>query len=242
MKPISLAGLFVLGAALAACADPTSDEVGASEEKIAGDGASTYFIVTHPDLRDCAFPLCGGSFVKQVNRPTTVCADGVSREECHVAILDISAIGLAPQYDEGFQGTFAEGHGLVRGALSVVDQDGSQVETLVATEAWAGASLATPTGRFYGLSSTGIVCFTDPCPTLFEERLNNGATQNIHGLDLTGVPAADTQLTVALDQLSRTGIIAVGDNTSITGPSGNGLELVATEVYTRLLPAGPAGQ
>ena len=43
--------------------------------------AEPYFIVTRIDARKCAYPLCGGYFVKAVNSPLTRCADGKLAKE-----------------------------------------------------------------------------------------------------------------------------------------------------------------
>jgi len=242
MKPISFASLVILGSALTGCGATEPDRSGASEDDIARGEASTYFIVTRPDLRRCAYPACGGLFVKEVNRPRTPCTDGVSRTECHAARVDLSAIRLTQGESEKYGRTFAESHGIVRGVLEVVQDDyGRRVATLLATEAWVGASLSVPMGRFYRLSDNGIVCVAAPCPSFLEERLNSRAWRDIHGLDLAASGANEKQIALALEELSSTSILVAGDHRSIEGPAGVGQELVASEFYTRLLPPEPTG-
>ena len=46
-----------------------------------------YFTV-RPDFRKCLFPLCGGYFVKAVNRTLTPCPDGSLKAECYIASLN----------------------------------------------------------------------------------------------------------------------------------------------------------
>jgi hypothetical protein len=43
------------------------------------------FFTIREDLRKCASPMCGGYFVKRVNQPTTLCANGRNMSECYVA-------------------------------------------------------------------------------------------------------------------------------------------------------------
>ncbi|MCH9688411.1 MAG: hypothetical protein K0V04_43675, partial [Deltaproteobacteria bacterium] len=140
------------------------------ESRAIGDAAdvatpptSTYYIVTHIDYRDCAFPMCGGVFVREVNQKLTTCADGTVAEECHAAVTDFSALGLSPDALDKLEQTW-EGSGvLVRGELFVDGTDydpGLPTNTLTATEAWEGVTLSDPTGSFVRLDDTGIVCVT----------------------------------------------------------------------------------
>jgi hypothetical protein len=233
-----LSCLFVVGAASIGCLSPTSTEsVGASQEAIAGDGASTYYIVTHQDMRRCAYPTCGGVFVKKLNAASTRCADGVLRSECHVADVDLSAIGLADADSSKFQDTFAQGYGIVRGALSYEHA----AATLTASEAWVTATLSEPSGTFYGLSSTGIECFAYPCSNLLQEKLDSSAVTLIAGVDFTPSGANSKQIAQANAMLSTTGILAAGTHHTVHGPGGDGHVLDATQFYTRLEPAPATG-
>jgi hypothetical protein len=234
-----LTGLFVLGSASLGCTVPVSGEDTASDDQaIAGDGTSTYFIVTRPDLRKCAYPTCGGVFVQRVNHTSTKCADGVYRSECHVADVDLASIGLADADAAKFQDTFAESYGIVRGSLSrVTDAWGHAVDTLGATEAWVTATLSPPTGTFYGLSSRNIECFAYPCPSVLEEKLNSTVVHDIADVDLTPSGANSKQIAQAMDMLSTTGILASGSNHAVHGPGGTSSRISASQFYTRLLPA-----
>ena len=49
-------------------------------------GGSSYYLV-RPDLRRCASPTCGDSFVKRVNFASTTCATAL-RRRVHVAAVD----------------------------------------------------------------------------------------------------------------------------------------------------------
>src|SRR5690348_3010862 len=89
-RSMFLASLFAL--ALPACgghADQATDDSSLSDDaKADRTGAGSSYYVIRPDLRRCAAPGCGGSFVKRVNYTTTRCADGSSADECYVATVD----------------------------------------------------------------------------------------------------------------------------------------------------------
>jgi hypothetical protein len=243
-----LTGLLVIGSASLGCVAPVTESgdgaenVGTEEAAIAGDGASTYFIVTGQDLRKCMYPICGGVYVKRLNQGTTKCADGVYRSECHATNVDLKGLGLEDADSSKFQDTFAQSYGIVRGSLKrVADGFGHDVDTLVATEAWVTATLSAPTGTFYGLSDNGIRCFAAPCSSILEEKLDTSTTLNIAEVDLTPSGANWKQIDQAQGMLSTTGILAAGSNHTIHGPGGTSKKLVASQFYTRLQPAAPTG-
>lgn len=244
MKRIAFTGLVVAvsiwGAGCVAAAPDSegdAEEVGAAEQSIAGDGASTYYIVTHIDFTKCAYPFCGGTYVKTVNTLKTKCADGSMLDECHAVDLDLSAIGLGQADSDAFRTTFEQSFGIVRGSLEIVpDGFGHDVPTLVATEAWAGAAQSTPTGRFVGLSDNGIVCFTYPCSSLLREALNTPSATNVAGVDLAASGAGFAQVQQGYSDLFTTGILAAGVLQNVSGPGGSGVEVVASEFYLRLVP------
>ena len=57
-----------------------------AQEAVAAKPAPITYIATGVDLRKCAFPFCGGFFVKAVNQPLTQCADGTWQKTCHAVV------------------------------------------------------------------------------------------------------------------------------------------------------------
>ena len=57
----------------------------------------SYLVVTHVDMRKCAYPICGGYFVKSVNLAATRCADGTQQQACHAVQLNTNALGWTPE-------------------------------------------------------------------------------------------------------------------------------------------------
>ena len=242
-----LIALLATTATLAGCHGTSTpdDAAGTTDEKVAeadlsvsnGSRGGKYFIVTHPDYRKCAYPICGGWFVREVNHRKMECADGTTGAECHATFVDLGLISLSPDEAAKFQDAFGASHALVRGRLKQKpDEFGNMVDTLVATEAWRGVAGSTATGGFYGVSDSGIVCITYPCPSFHEIKLNTSTAQNIHGVDLAASGADAKAVQAGFDELFATSILAAGTHSPITGPGGVGTQLVASEFYSRVLP------
>lgn len=201
-----------------------------------------YLIVTHVDSRKCAYPLCGGYFVKAVNQPLTRCADGSQKKECHAVELDTRALGWTPEQQATFEAQFAKGHALVRGVIEPVPRGFYTGEVLAITEAWQGQGLHKPVGAYYGVKSTGIVCITAPCPSLAATKLNVVAPAINPDLDLSLSGATAEQIQAGFEALNATGILTAGVVVPVKYPAVEGLparkgsKLLASEFY---LPAKP---
>src|ERR1041384_5229775 len=63
------------------------DNAGTSADAVAQDSA--YFGIA-ADLRKCAYPMCGGWFLKSLNESATKCPDGRSGSACYTPELDWS--------------------------------------------------------------------------------------------------------------------------------------------------------
>jgi hypothetical protein len=156
-KSFSVLALVASAAACSAASEPPapapSEGVSETSDEVAGD-TFTYYIVTRQDLRKCMYPMCGGWFVKRVNRTLTKCADGMWSKDCHAVDLDLSALGVSDETASEYRnGSFGMGHGLVRGVLKKV----GMADTLVASEAWVGAADSDPVGTAYRVRSSGIL-------------------------------------------------------------------------------------
>ncbi|HMI90900.1 MAG TPA: DUF6748 domain-containing protein [Polyangiales bacterium] len=197
---------------------------------------STFLIVTRQDTRRCAYPLCGGYFVKRVNHRLTRCADGAWRTECHAVDLDFSATGLTPEQSSSFEGTFGAGLGLVRGELEQRDVGAaSPADTLVVSGAWEGQGPNRPSGDFFRLTSTGILCITFPCPSFSGALLNTQRTRTFNSVDLGAAGAPDEAVDLAYQAIDG-GVLAAGRTVRIVGPAGRGFDFVASQFYVRLVP------
>ncbi len=197
--------------------------------------AKSYYIVTRIDPRMCPSPLCGGVYVKQVNRMQTRCADGTVAKECYAPILDWSALALPQEEVWRVEDDFRRSRLLARGELRIVDSPFGPLPGLVATDAWRGVTGNEPKGLFHGLQPSGIVCITYPCPELVSVRLNQNKRRLVHGIDLSASGADAAQIQAGLDALYQgPGLLVAGHRSRISGPAGIGIEIVAREFYTKV--------
>jgi hypothetical protein len=251
---VALSGGLFTAIALAGCAVGAAGEsssVDDAERAIANRDAALvlddsakagdFYIVTRPDYRKCMYPLCGGWFVQQVNQADTACADGAKSEDCYVSDLDFDALGLDEATLAELSGATKQGHALVRGHLVAQDTQFGVIGQLVATEGWVGQAQVTPTGSFYGVQNTGIVCVTYPCPTIGQWLLNTTDQDNIAGFDITETGASKESIEAAQAALALKGgtILVAGTHETITGPAGEGKSLTASEFYLKANAAKP---
>lgn len=233
-----------LGALLSACAVFTASAQGTPLNVVVNAppaDAVTYQAVG-ADLRRCAFPRCGGDFVKAVNQSLTRCADGKRAARCHAVWLDTEALGWSDAQRLRFQAAWSRGQALVQGQLSMQRRQGIDAPVLVVHTAWQAQVLkAVPQGPFHRVQRTGIVCVTTPCPSLSVQTLNSREAPRHPELDLASSGATDTQIATTAPVLANPGIIVAGQIVStthpdLTGRPRPGRTLVAREFY---LPAQP---
>ncbi len=201
--------------------------------------AERFFIVTRPDFRKCAYPFCGGVFVAEVNREESTCYGDELGADCYVSELDLSSLGLGQDAENNVRTHANNGHVLVRGSITDFG-DGFNVGKLSVKAAWQGATLNTPTGNWYQVKDTGIVCITFPCMSISQLTLNTGEVRSLGGLDLTASGGSDDDLALASTQIVAAGLMVSGTHDVITGPAGVAPQLLAAEFY---LPIGtPVGE
>ena len=195
----------------------------------------TYYIVTRIDPRLCPSPICGGVYVKRVNRKISRCADGTYAEECYAPIIDWTALALTQEETWKLEDEFSGKRVLARGALRMLETPYGPLPELVATDAWRGTTGNEATGYFFGLRPSGIVCITSPCPELIALRLNRRSRFLAHGLDLAVSGANASQIETGLTALYQgAGLLVSGQLARITGPAGQGVQIVAREFYTKV--------
>jgi hypothetical protein len=143
---------------------------------------STFYIVTRPDLRKCAYPLCGGSFAQRVNRGDAVCADGTTQTECRILEFDYSALKLDPGSQSKLTAAAGQGQALLRGTITkTAPIAGRTYDKLVVQEAWIARALQTPGGMFSRVRQLPLAC--PACATFQQELLNSPtSTQRLHSL------------------------------------------------------------
>lgn len=198
------------------------------------DGGLRYYVFSHGDMRDCPSPLCGGMFIREVNRSMTRCSDGMLRPECYVASLDLSLLGLQGRDASRVYAAFAAKKALIRGSFGPFSADFSNVSVLVAAEAWEEKGTARPGVISAFFQYNGILCITEPCPSIDVSILNIPLFGTISRFDLGSSGAAAAEIEEGYRSLSSTGIIANGRLRQISGPAGDGFSFEAARFYLKV--------
>ncbi|MCU0661564.1 MAG: hypothetical protein MUC50_04480 [Myxococcota bacterium] len=219
---------FTVLAALSAVACTSLDADDEQDSAIAGltqmplTVAEQFYSYRH-DMRKCMWPMCGGYWIKSVNKSTTRCADGKSSSECYVAELKNGS-----ELDEYEWSDFLGVPGLLKG-MQVQAQDGTtKWITLNVTEAWRAADDVAPMGTFYSVKDNGIRCIMAPCFSLDEIKLNSHSSTKLSGLrgrlsEKAGFAVGEAE------------IIAAGKNVTTKVSGRRGLELEVNQLYIKQL-------
>jgi len=180
-----------------------------------------YFLV-RPDNRDCAFPKCGGFFLKPVNSDKIDCPRGeVSRKsECYV--VEITGIDVTPALS------------MVRGRFVTYSTDLNSFEALDGFEGKINPHPTKNTDKFFSVNNVGIVCVAAPCNiyrgTLLNEKSFSRDLLLFADVDLSRFDtAADVQ-----QQMRKNEVIVSASSYSISGPAGHSLGLTVSNYFTKL--------
>jgi len=193
--------------------------------------SQTFYRVTRPDLRKCMYPMCGGVFVAEVNHGQSKCADNQMAADCYVSDIELSSLNLDPQLEAEVANLADGGQVLLRGELVAETTQQGTFGKLVVDAAWRGATLSAPTDPTYLVIDSGIVCITFPCFSLKQITLNSSVTGDVSGVDLAASGASQDDLTKAQSLLQNPGLIVSGTHITVSGPAGQGEQLVASEIY-----------
>lgn len=214
---LGLAGL--LGVAHAAAAAPLPQH-------------GSYFKITAVDTRRCAFPICGGYYVSEVNRDRTTCADGVARESCYIAEIDLAALGLRDEEDGELRATNSVFFGEI-----VRRTDVPRLGDLLVGEAWQAPNQGPIIDTMVRVDSNGLMCIAYPCPNIDEQEINGRQVTAIHDVNLSLAPGTEEDQDRAMAAIySGRGLLVIGRDTIVedAGPAGDATVLVARRYF---LPA-----
>ncbi len=190
------------------------------------------YFTLRPDFRRCISPLCGGVFVKKVNRRKTRCADGTFQNECYVAEIDWKALGFNPlnQSSSPFN---QKTPFLVQGRVLPKKFEGfGNLGVFKLKAAFRPASSETAKKLFVGIENNGIVCITSPCFSYDEHKLNSRRVRSISGFDLSRVNASSEDIDAARKILANGGVLlASGVNQQTQEQAGIGLQFIANQFF-----------
>lgn len=229
----SLLALALL-APLAACApeapvDSSDEET--SEVDARAVGVDTVYVVTGQDFKKCAWPMCGGVYVKAVNQSKTTCPDGSKAAQCYVAELDLAALGLNDEETTNTRGSAIAGRVLLSGGYGPIA--GFAQSKLVVQKAFEQHTDATPTGTFYSLGPSGIVCITTPCPSLSAHKLNASTTTNVTDVDFSALGLTEDEIAQAFQTVQDKNLILAGTIKT----TGNKKKLKVSQIYDTVEPS-----
>lgn len=194
-----------------------------ASQTCAAGRAPEYFVV-RPDGRECAFPKCGGFFLRPVNAaadfecPTTV---GASRKgECYVA--EIQGATVSPSL------------ALVRGRFV---STGDDLYAFEASESYDGTVVPHPIKNkdvFFSVSDVGVNCIAAPCNTFHAVRLNEVSFARhvlmFAALDFDELKASEASTRTALQYGD---VIFSAKSYAVSGPAGTSQALLISNIFTK---------
>lgn len=168
-----LAGLLITLMAACAPVDDAVDDSLDGVDEVASNPQNLAFVTLRPDTRRCISPLCGGYWVRRLNRSTMRCVDGRYAGECYVGSVDWSALALTPERLADLQTLAAQGRALLRGRIDPMrDARWSETGELVVSGGWEPLGSALGAGAVWTASDNGVRCVTAPCAHLDAARVN----------------------------------------------------------------------
>ena len=226
----------------AACTDASveddflADDAEALDESKAdlASGTHTYYQV-EPDYRRCAAPMCGGVYYRLANATRTVCLDGKKADRCYAASADWARLRLGERGLDRTLTALGARTLLVRATIGKKNWGrglGTFAE-LRPTEAWIGQGPNLPEGPLAKVEDSGVRCFTTPCASFVEKKLNSSARATLAELGWDASGATDEQIGVALDRMHYDGLIIAGERYRVTGPGGSASGRTVTQFWLR---------
>lgn len=185
-----------LAFALTGCSGAPDADVDGAETADSEDALSSTanfgYVTVRRDFRKCAWPMCGGYWVKKVNEQKTRCVDNTLQDECYVESIQLTGLNLSQREQDEVSGAMAQGNTVLRVRAYKKRINGANYGLLKANEAWVGATGSTPDGSFYRIADNGTRCITTPCPSTSATTLNSNDSHNLLRVSLDQTETAAT--------------------------------------------------
>jgi len=240
-RTLLCAALVLSQACAAQPVDPDGEAVG--PEDIGGTGTAVriasgetdHYYAIRPDYRRCAYPFCGGYWVRSVNESPTECGDGTVADECYVTDLDLIVLGLSEREEAELRGDV---DGLIlRGGWGLTEVEGRTLMFFEVEEAWRPLTDAAPTGWFFKAMDNGVRCVTTPCDTLEAAYLDYPWWFGVDRLSLRRVGLSDAQIADVSAAIADGGILLAGRSWATYRRYDIRLWIQASQVYLPIEPA-----
>jgi hypothetical protein len=190
-------GLSALAPLLGGCL--AGDDGSTSTEDDLSASSRSYVTLTR-DTRKCAAPMCGGYWVKDVNRKTG---------PTYVSDLDFSSSGLEDADVEKVREAPAE-ELVLRGKLGP-KESAHGTRPFIVSEAYRGLPGVTPVAGeiFYQAQDRkpAISCFTAPCPNEVATKLNSTAKTYFSGYAVKRAAAAFVNQEWLIERIEHHGAV-----------------------------------
>jgi hypothetical protein len=232
-----IAGLVLL-APIAACApESTVGTVEADDTEEAAVSGDTVYVVTRQDFRKCAFPMCGGVYVKAVNKAKTTCLDGTKQEECYVADFDMAALGLGETQAADVRAAITAGQVLLSGSIvEVTDVAPVPYAAVKVMKAFSASTGSEVTGSYYTLAPNGITCIKAPCPSLDARKLNSTSVKQVTDVDFSALGVSAEQESAFLTTIFEKNLVVSGKLVTKTTSIGKQKIFHVSEVFSTVEP------
>jgi hypothetical protein len=199
---IALVVIAALAAALAGSATAHSP-----------NGTATY-VRLRPDPRMCPSPMCGGWWVRRVNRDTIICGNGMVSPECYAATVDSTGLDLTDEERSTVEEALARGTALLRGRLTRGTLTGPpplvKLDVLTVTEIWLRYGRAQTSGSVFRVEDNGVRCVRAPCFSLHASVLNTTRHRDVSSLGLAASGASAAAARRARAALEEAGVMVEG--------------------------------
>ncbi|MFO0549614.1 MAG: DUF6748 domain-containing protein [Polyangiaceae bacterium] len=226
--------LFVMGCAPGTSV-PDQDDESVEESDPRALSGDTVYVVTRQDLRKCAYPMCGGVYVKAVNKTKTTCMDGSKQADCYVAELDVAALGLPEDQAVSVRGEATAGRVLLSAGFVALPQGG--IPKLEVHKAFSARTANTASGTYYLVQSSGIQCIKAPCESMEGLKLNTSTVKPLTDINLSALgltPDAEQQV---LARIMQSSVMATGTIKSVKVQGGTVKRLDVSQLFDLVEPA-----
>ncbi|MFZ4502430.1 MAG: DUF6748 domain-containing protein [Methylovulum sp.] len=185
-----------------------------------------HFYTFRQDYRKCLAPLCGGIFVKSVNKKVTHCPDGTVQTECYVAlVLSQPTIELSSAHL--LQGT------LLNKAIAPF----TALPVMRLKHAYRSATPALIAGVVVGLQDNGIRCVTTPCFATNSYYLNKHKVRAVSAFDLSAVGSSEATLAQAFIMYDHQQVVLASGKFHVQQTrQGNDVTFTAQQFYLPIIP------
>jgi hypothetical protein len=216
------------------------------------DTRTTITYSIKPDLRKCAFPLCGGWFLTPVNQYSlhlqtedeAYASSSILPNSIYVAYINYKRLGLTERQILEFETYAYASQALLSGNIVTTPNSASpngfgtspsflppKTLTLIASGAWTGANKTVALGPYLKVTSSGIVCVTEPCPYYIANVINSATHINFDELSLAKAELTREQEALAWRAVATKGLVMTGVKYVSQGHVGTGLGISATKVF-----------